>query len=464
MPELEKFTCPQNREIFEVNGGGHPQVNASPKSWQPSMWKPSKKLCIYRVPRSIKISHEAAYVPLVVSFGPYRHEMNTKVSGMDPHKVEALNTISKRFNVDKNNLIQEIASLDSATRKCYDEAIEWDKDTLAKMLAMDVCFIIQFFTSYNHENTVRFHILNDIMKLENQIPFFIVEAIYKLIFKKDDVTSQLTELLFGMFTRIPFYDISAGDGVSFHQLEEYIKKTPFHLLDLKRMVVADLLSAAAVEPGDYGDADRINCAHCVREWCVNVTLPVLVKKFWPTYSPHNFTPSAELLHKVGIKFKAGDIGFESNKLSLPRVIVDDSTEIVLRNLMAYEECQRCSRSPKSTVISHFVSLLDDLIESEKDVSILREGGIISHLLGSDKEVANTFNQLGKGISIEPVIRFMFQSVAQRAREHYYNPWKKPFRRVKEAHCSKPLYWVSALAGTAILVMTAVQMVYAIKGG
>uniref|UniRef100_M1AR05 Uncharacterized protein n=1 Tax=Solanum tuberosum TaxID=4113 RepID=M1AR05_SOLTU len=47
----------------------------------------------------------------------------------------------------------------------------------------------------------------------------------------------------------------------------------------------------------------------------------------------------------------------------------------------------------------FVVFMDYLIDSDKDVNVLRGKGIISNQLGEDNEVANIINKIGQGVNI-----------------------------------------------------------------
>ncbi|XP_059068787.1 putative UPF0481 protein At3g02645 [Cryptomeria japonica] len=107
-------------------------------------------------------------------------------------------------------------------------------------------------------------------------------------------------------------------------------------------------------------------------------------------------------YKNGMKFRAYD-GVPSSKLRfdkrektlyLPVVYVSDSTEVILRNLMAIDVYQEKELS----IISEYVFLMNSLIQSEEDVALLREKGIIQSSIGTDKEVTDLFNGLSKGVN------------------------------------------------------------------
>ncbi|GLJ34776.1 hypothetical protein SUGI_0699940 [Cryptomeria japonica] len=136
------------------------------------------------------------------------------------------------------------------------------------------------------------------------------------------------------------------------------------------------------------------------------------------------------------------------------------TETLLRNLMAYKECQRRVWYPEDTVISHFVALLDDLIDSEKDVSVLRKSLVIRSYLGSDERIASMFNRLCDDITFDSIENF--ELVMKEARDHYSSQWKVWMSQFRQEHCSKPWYILSIVAAILILGMTAVQTVFSVK--
>ncbi|KAG5608650.1 hypothetical protein H5410_019931 [Solanum commersonii] len=80
--------------------------------------------------------------------------------------------------------------------------------------------------------------------------------------------------------------------------------------------------------------------------------------------------------------------------------VDDVTETLLRNLIADKQ-QTYDVLPKH--FNDFVVFMDYLIDSDKYVNVLRRKGIISNQLGEDNEVANIFDNIGKGANISRII-------------------------------------------------------------
>jgi hypothetical protein len=46
--------------------------------------------------------------------------------------------------------------------------------------------------------------------------------------------------------------------------------------------------------------------------------------------------------------------------------------------------------------------MDELIDSEEDVTLLRKSGVVTNYLGSDAEVAELFNGLCKGVTLSMI--------------------------------------------------------------
>ena len=92
--------------------------------------------------------------------------------------------------------------------------------------------------------------------------------------------------------------------------------------------------------------------------------------------------------------------FYGGTLSLPPIIVDDSTGPKFFNLIAYEMCPDFENDYG---VSSYISFLDSLIDESRDVIDLRSAGILRNFLGSDKEVARVFNEIGIDLVPNPDI-------------------------------------------------------------
>ena len=102
--------------------------------------------------------------------------------------------------------------------------------------------------------------------------------------------------------------------------------------------------------------------------------------------------------------------------------------------------------------------MDRLIDSEKDVSLLRRMGIVENMLGSDKEVAELFNGLCKGVAVPELDKHIFEGLKPKVIQHYRDKYKVQFAEFLEKYLSSP-WKIAALVGAILgLLFNAVQTI------
>ncbi|XP_051209009.1 putative UPF0481 protein At3g02645 [Lolium perenne] len=85
-------------------------------------------------------------------------------------------------------------------------------------------------------------------------------------------------------------------------------------------------------------------------------------------------------------------------LHLPVISVDMTTEVTLRNLVAYE----ASVGSRALVLARYVELMNGIIDTDEDARLLRERGIILNHLKSDQEVAELWNGMTRSVRLTRV--------------------------------------------------------------
>ncbi|KAK8479884.1 hypothetical protein V6N13_032744 [Hibiscus sabdariffa] len=85
-------------------------------------------------------------------------------------------------------------------------------------------------------------------------------------------------------------------------------------------------------------------------------------------------------------------------LHLPITSIDNNTEVVLRNLVAYG----ASSALGPLVFTRYTELMNGIIDTEEDVRLLRDKGIIRNSLKSEKEAADLWNGMSKSIRLTKV--------------------------------------------------------------
>ena len=157
-----------------------------------------KKLSIYKVPSCITELCKTAYVPCIVSFGPYHHGKD-HLKPMEEHKHRALLHFLKRSNKSIESVVKCLKEVVKNCKDSYDQlAEEWkenDHDFLQLMI-LDGCFMLEilYFAAYMTKSNDNYasndpifsdhgmlniftFISRDMLKLENQLP---MAVLYKL--------------------------------------------------------------------------------------------------------------------------------------------------------------------------------------------------------------------------------------------------------------------------------------------
>jgi hypothetical protein len=152
------------------------------------------------------------------------------------------------------------------------------------------------------------------------------------------------------------------------------------------------------------------------------TRMILARKSWSgRYYP------AKDLRKTGIHFKPSktslftDVSFTptllAGRLYIPPLRIDDSTKPLLLNLVAYEACL----GTRDDWVTSYVCFMDSLIDHHKDVKELRSKGILISTLGSDKQVAELFNEISDYLVPNP---YAYSKVKRDIENHYRNGIKR----------------------------------------
>ncbi|GLJ45451.1 hypothetical protein SUGI_0957160 [Cryptomeria japonica] len=410
----------------------------------------SEEVSIYEFPEFLVQLKQSAYFPQMVRLGPLHHDPT--LSQMHTHKLHATR---KMFSLPEEDLEREvigpILALVPRVRKCYRQNIEYQDGYLAWMLTLDACFILEIFRaldskansdhSFFNRNTIVYTvypILTDILMLENQIPLFVLVRILGLQLKIDEESAftKLCKLFDDARIKRLLYPFKEGafkekapprfEIVS----EQNNQQSPF---DTKREFIFPSASEL------HKDTDQRCPVHTKREIII---------------------PTASELRRAGIKFtkmegKLMEISIKKNRFHLPRIRISSGVETLLHNLMPFEICEADDRC----VISRYVHVMYELIHSERDVSVLRKAEIIKSYLGSDREVADLFKTLSKGITRS--YKDPFAKVREDAHKHYHSKIKVMVAEFTDDHRSSPWITVSVIAACLILFFAAVQTIFSL---
>ncbi|GLJ35826.1 hypothetical protein SUGI_0719310 [Cryptomeria japonica] len=168
-------------------------------------------------------------------------------------------------------------------------------------------------------------------------------------------------------------------------------------------------------------------------------------------------PSVSELYSAGVKFRPteGDvttIRFDQKTatLYLPKLRLDSHTEVVLRNLVAFE----ASAAPSALIFTRYTDFMNGIIDSVEDVRLLRKSGIIYNHLTDDGKVTSLWNGLGKCVKLTRV-KYLDQVIAD-VNKHYSNRWSVALKK----HVNKYIFgsWqlLTVVATGILLLLTCFQ--------
>ncbi|XP_066323515.1 putative UPF0481 protein At3g02645 [Miscanthus floridulus] len=150
---------------------------------------------------------------------------------------------------------------------------------------------------------------------------------------------------------------------------------------------------------------------------------------------------------AGIAFDAA-----TATLSLPIITLDGNTKVVLRNLVAYEAV--AVRGP--LVLARYTELMNGIIDTPKDVKILRQSGVVVNHLKSDKDAADMWNGMCRATRLSKVPRR--DTVIQEVNEHRSRRKSARAQKLLKKYVFRSWRILTLLATVVLLLMTALETI------
>ncbi|KAH7661351.1 hypothetical protein IHE45_15G056900 [Dioscorea alata] len=468
-----------------------------------------------------KCDKEVAYDPVVVAIGPYHHGLanDSTVPAMQDFKWDCVRRLLSRRTKSSSeatslfrSCLLKMKEMDDLVRDCYSENLHHlSPHDLGMIMLLDGCFIIHLLLKFNERNfkltemvnlkeestaeardiveekegsmakaqekveldmgreksidgrlegmdtRISAQFVHDLLKIENQIPFFIVCELFVILKSSEDGEINLVKIACNllqvflnlkhggeppaneagspsMASRCYFWRLSqiayvrrasmAHVGIPFPDETEI----PFHLLHLFH---SRLKPSVTCDEANSSETGRGN------EWI----------------------PTASELGLAGIKFEENkeansflDISFKNNGIiKIPQLYIEDFTSPLFKNLIAFEQCS----ADASKYITSYIMFMDYLINTSRDVQLLEQKGILVNLMGTDDAAASLFNGLGKNITYNSGQMYLWG--LHRNVKNYYNSWcHKQRARLIRDYFSSPWAILSFLAALVLLLLTAQQ--------
>ncbi|BAT78179.1 hypothetical protein VIGAN_02082600 [Vigna angularis var. angularis] len=349
----------------------------------------TKKCCIYRVPLLIRQLNQKAYTPKVVSIGPYHHNTH-RLRNMERHKVMYCKSFLQRTNTNMETWIKYIAG-----------------------------FILELFWIAHHYRTSETYlstpwfenaIFSDLLLLENQLPFFVLNDLFGL--SVDDDTTSFIQLTFEYFQYFNKSNLSHSH-ITCHHFTDLLRT--FHLYE------------------------REKTTRIFHTW------------------PH--IPSVTKLSEAGIRFASIktncllNLSFSKRVLKIPKFKMTDNTELWFRNMVALEQFHY----PKEAYITEYALLLQYLVNSGKDVDILVKEGIMENLLGDSDVAAEKTKRLCRNIVLSD-FSSDYISLWQDLDALYKSRSLKLKSTLRRDYCRGPWQTAATFSAVILLILAFIQTV------
>ncbi|KAK9049275.1 hypothetical protein SSX86_031757 [Deinandra increscens subsp. villosa] len=398
---------------------------------------------IYMVPSRLRDLSPSSFEPRLVSIGPL-HREDVNVQAFEGHKsVYLIKLMSRIYIYSKEEVwktcMQKADYWKNEIKACYD----WPKNKnysdaeIAEMMVIDACFILEFTYQLVHGreedcslNMMQLvSVLADLVLLENQIPLFFLNEIYHCTISKFTSHVSLIRLIRALlYGKIRSIFLSETLEININNVSI---STADHILSLLHQCFMPPDNIEKVQMGI-----RIHSATDLDMAGVN------------------FKPSSENSTWVmGIEMKQYHRFPYNPTLTMPVLQVHDSTEFILRNLIAYEQ----SFKPRMYFTSYVVAL-DMLVNSPKDVAKLVDSRVLTNMMSSNEEAATMINSLGKNVLVDYTY---YEQEWEKVNKYYNGYWPKNIASLKSTYFRSPWSIIALIAGIILFVLQVVQTIFTI---
>ncbi|KAF8026090.1 hypothetical protein BT93_F2795 [Corymbia citriodora subsp. variegata] len=450
------------------------------------------------VPRNWRDVHKNAFLPEIIRIGPFRdgpfrnkEEPDHRLGVMEQHKVRFLNRllggelerqrrqmrteekrllhVHERGEDDDGGRVAEALRLDDLleamrilkpkTRAFYSEKYDLINNDVVFMEAMvvDGCFVVELLRLYNDRpptesagesieddpiltnpqilTTLR----RDLLLLENQLPFFVLEKLYELINKKNNIDHQQAVPL--EVLAVTFFDPLLPQKNAASKLDPSRPKD--HLLDVFRSTFLKSVSEKVHNKGKNQAKSRLN---------PNGSIRGVVLHF------------ASELQEAGVQFQKWkghdllDIEFRHRTLRVPQLPLNDYTISLLLNFVGYE----LTVKHPEPFFTNYLMFWNSLVNSPRDVQILCKHRIINNM-ESEKEVAELLMRY-REVIYDLDLGYLYDEIkkvndyCERYYDSKYHVW---WRSLIRERFSSPWTCLSLFAAIILLLLTLLQTFYSL---
>jgi hypothetical protein len=181
----------------------------------------------------------------------------------------------------------------------------------------------------------------------------------------------------------------------------------------------------------------------------NLSRPPLIEEI--------MVPSVSELVNAGVQVAATTGGLsticfdcKTATLHLPVVTVDSNTEVMVRNLVAYES----SAASGPLVLTRYTELMNGIIDGDGDVALLRQRGVLLNRMKSDGEVTKLWNGMSRSTRLTKVPAV--DRAVEEMNRYYNGRWRVKTKRFMRKYVFSSWQLLTLLAAVMMLMLTTLQ--------
>ncbi|PWA38658.1 hypothetical protein CTI12_AA580810 [Artemisia annua] len=371
---------------------------------------------IRMVPNALRALSPNSFNPRVVSIGPLHKEDKILQDFEDEKAIYLHEFLDLLPEQTLQACVQKVSDSIEKIKACYAGMMKFDDTELTKMMVMDGCFILHFcykvlvgYTSLRNNNGAKtMHCLfSDLLLVENQIPYFVLEDIFQYTILKFRPTMSLTHLIRPILMSFTFLD---PENLSDFRL---VDRCDDHILGLVHK------------------SNRLAFYNLPR----NSNIPKFHSVTELDRAGVSFKPNKDATSPMAMKLEFSRFSVRhpwswgKPTLSMPVICIQDKTEIVLRNLIAYE------------------------------ASLLVESKIVDNVLASNERAANMLKAICKETVI---VDFFYNNEWQQLHKYCNGYWPKQIAGLKRTYFSNPLSMIALFAGIVLFLLTLIQTIFTVE--
>ncbi|PUZ75023.1 hypothetical protein GQ55_1G114300 [Panicum hallii var. hallii] len=375
---------------------------------------------ILRVPACVREVNRTLYEPRLVSVGPY-YRGRAELRAMERHKWRYLRHLLQRAApVPLRAFVRAVRDVESRARACYSEADADAEDGFAEMLLLDGCFVLEFFFKWHRREPdalcdagwalVLLH--SDLLLVENQVPFFVLEALFDAFFRGGVPRNDLLALL--------LLHLKPNGALLPHQPPSPCKAPTCPIDHLLHLFHEAFVPRPQAPPAASSQASP---------------------------PPPRVIPCVSALREAGVRFVRKppsprgmfDITFDGDKgvMEVPPVAIDQASLPLLVNLVAFEQSRGPRTGSSGAPLTSYAALMASLVRTGKDVEELQRRGIVDNMLSSDDDAAANFFQSLGACSTMNYDDHLFAPLFADVKRYHDMSWHRHRARFMRDYCSNP---------------------------